>query len=183
MALKLNLGSHSKVIDGYKNVDVLDVPNVDVRHDLTQFPWPFENDSVDEILMVEFLEHIPFKYTHNVLTECYRILKPMGKVLIQVPDIEKMIYYWTNRLICDCVPHKSKDGNFSAKTGCLACGGKARINPMRWFYAFVGAQKHPYDTHQNIFWKDKLRDELAWSGFKLISFSEDIYKIKMEAFK
>jgi predicted SAM-dependent methyltransferase len=88
--MKINLGSHNKRIEGFVNVDGLDLPNVDVIHDLTLFPYPFEDNSAEEIYICEVLEHISFRKTAFVLRECKRILAHGGKLTIQVPDIGAM---------------------------------------------------------------------------------------------
>ena len=49
--MKLNLGCGKDYIDGWINVDFYDDLNCDVTHDLEVFPWPWENDSVSEILI------------------------------------------------------------------------------------------------------------------------------------
>ena len=54
--MKLNLGCGDKKIDGYTNVDVCGEP--DVLCDLSQFPWPFESNSVEEVFSSHFLEHV-----------------------------------------------------------------------------------------------------------------------------
>ena len=56
--MKLNLGSGSKLLDNYTNVDKYEYFNPDVVHDLEHFPYPFNDDSVDEILLSHVLEHI-----------------------------------------------------------------------------------------------------------------------------
>ena len=43
--LKLNLGCGDKKHEGFVNVDLHGDP--DVRCDLSQFPWPFEDSSAD----------------------------------------------------------------------------------------------------------------------------------------
>ena len=49
--LKLNLGCGSKILDGYKNIDKFDYYKPDIVHDLELTPYPFEKNSVDEILL------------------------------------------------------------------------------------------------------------------------------------
>ena len=48
--LRLNLGCGMKRIDGYLNVDRFGEP--DLRHDLEVVPWPWPDDSVNEILLI-----------------------------------------------------------------------------------------------------------------------------------
>lgn len=180
--LKLNIGSHSKRIEGYTNVDVLPLENVDIRHDLTQLPWPFKMSTVDEILAMEFLEHIGWRQVLAVVNECYRILKPGGKIKIQVPDIEAMCRMIDEQ--CFCVPKKAGDpADFKADPRCFVCLGKAKINPERWHIAFVGAQKHPFDVHKNIFTWNSLFGYLEKANFKNIIRKPHIYKLIVEAEK
>lgn len=182
--LKLNIGSHSKRIEGYTNVDALQLENVDVQHNLIQAPWPFDNNSVDEILAQEFVEHISFKYTHVVLGECWRILKPGGVLKIQVPDIGAMCNMFVQNQICNCVPRKAaKYEDYKADPNCFSCGGQGLIHPERWRVAFSGAQKHEYDAHLNHFTEDILRETLERSGFTELHWQPNIYKLIVEAVK
>lgn len=184
--MRLNLGSHNKRIEGYLNVDALDLPNVDIRHDLTIFPYPFETDSAEEILMIEVLEHISFRETDAVLKECLRILKPGSKIHIQVPDCGEMMFCFWNGQICDCVPHKIKNiDEAKALLNCPKCNGYGRVHPNRWLYAFLGAQKHEYDIHRNLFTKERLESYLKNAGFNKINFLNDPldWKIKVDCYK
>ena len=85
--MKLNLGSGSKILKGYVNVDKFQYYNPDVVHDLEKFPYPFEDNSVDEILLSHVLEHIgqnPDVF-NNIIKELYRICKNNSIVDIRVP--------------------------------------------------------------------------------------------------
>lgn len=84
--MRLNLGCGSDVRAGYVNVDFRSLPGVDRVVDLSDFPWPFQSGSAEEVLMLDFLEHFPYSSTHVILMECYRVLGPGGKLVIQVPD-------------------------------------------------------------------------------------------------
>ena len=184
--MKINLGSNNKRVDGYINVDALDLENVDVVHDLTIFPYPFKDNSAAEIISIEFLEHISFKYTNQVLRECYRILAPGGRLIMQVPDIGAMCSMYHLDLICDCVPRKAAQlEEFKAKPDCQNCQGKAVIHPERWRVAFSGAQKHDYDNHLAHFTKDILIKEFWLAGFNssMIGVRPHIYKLIVEGTK
>ena len=80
---KLNLGCNDIILKGYINLDINKREGVDVIHDLNKFPYPFKDNSVDEILMNHLLEHL--KYPVEVLKECNRILKINGILKIEVP--------------------------------------------------------------------------------------------------
>lgn len=86
--MKLNLGCGKDTRDGYINCDNLSClngkPSLSITHlDLEKFPWPFKNESADEILMNHVLEHL--MDTTSVIKEVLRILKPGGLFLGQVP--------------------------------------------------------------------------------------------------
>jgi|TARA_B110000259_G_C13901358_1_gene357021 ubiquinone/menaquinone biosynthesis C-methylase UbiE len=85
--MKLNLGCGNKILDGYLNVDKFDYYNVDKVHDLEKFPYPFDNDTVDEILLSHVLEHIgqdPNTF-NEILKEFYRVCKNQAVIDIAVP--------------------------------------------------------------------------------------------------
>lgn len=58
-------------------------PRVDIVHDLNDYPWPFETDSVDEIVMDHVLEHLVDR--NRAIKESHRILKLGGVAKITVP--------------------------------------------------------------------------------------------------
>lgn len=80
---KLNLGCGFEYLKGYVNCDLRTNLKADKHFNLNEFPYPFADNSVDEILLSHVLEHLddPIK----ILKECYRILKTGGKLDIRVP--------------------------------------------------------------------------------------------------
>jgi ubiquinone/menaquinone biosynthesis C-methylase UbiE len=60
----------------------------DVVHDLNEFPYPWDDNSVDEIEMIHVLEHLEDWW--SAFLECVRILKPGGTLEIRVPDESSM---------------------------------------------------------------------------------------------
>tara|TARA_B100000029_G_scaffold467184_1_gene503266 strand:- start:438 stop:998 length:561 start_codon:yes stop_codon:yes gene_type:complete len=85
--MKLNLGCGSKILKGYVNVDKFQYYNPDIVHDLEKFPYPFESNSVDEILLSHVLEHIGQEpeVFNNIIKEFYRICKNNSMIDIRVP--------------------------------------------------------------------------------------------------
>lgn len=88
--VRINLGAGEDAFEGWINVDMIDLPNIDVVHNLMNFPYPFEDNSADEIKAVDVIEHLPpyIGEDHGVikfLEECHRILKPGGVLYMQTP--------------------------------------------------------------------------------------------------
>jgi len=84
MIMKLNLGSGGKPLEGYLNVDRNpSAPGVDIVHDLDDYPWPFETESIDEIIANHCLEHLIDQ--NRAMKEIHRILKYGGIAKISVP--------------------------------------------------------------------------------------------------
>lgn len=85
MATKLNLGCGFDRIEvgDWVNIDVNPKCNPDTILDLNDLQWPFDNQSVDYIIMSHVLEHLNDEKT--ALRECARILKPGGVLEIKMP--------------------------------------------------------------------------------------------------
>ena len=88
--MKLNLGCGSKLRDGYVNVDKFGEP--DVLCDLSIFPWPWTDGSVDEVFSEHFLEHV--ENFECVILEIHRILKPGGVIWFKVPHYRTPMAIW-----------------------------------------------------------------------------------------
>ena len=56
--MRLNLGCGYNKREGFVNVDSSPHCAPDLIHDLEEFPWPWADSSIDEILMVYVLEHL-----------------------------------------------------------------------------------------------------------------------------
>jgi predicted SAM-dependent methyltransferase len=61
-------------------VDIAKCEGVDKIHDLTKFPYPFKDESIDAIFSSHFIEHLDGIERMQFFNECYRILKPGGKM-------------------------------------------------------------------------------------------------------
>ena len=85
--MKLNLGCGHNKRQGWVNVDHSDACAPDRVVDLEQTPWPWPDDSVDEVLMSHVLEHIGEQTSVylNIWRELYRVCKDGAHVYIFVP--------------------------------------------------------------------------------------------------
>lgn len=79
--VRLDLACGNNVQRGFVGVDiVLDGTKAKIQCDLTKIPWPFADESVDEIWCSHFLEHLPHgaglqDSLVDFMNECYRIMK------------------------------------------------------------------------------------------------------------
>lgn len=81
----LNIGSgNSNISDDVYNVDIFEYDNVDVVCDILDLP--FEDNSIDVILNIAVLEHVP--YPQKVVDEIYRVLKPNGVIYTAFPFMQ-----------------------------------------------------------------------------------------------
>jgi SAM-dependent methyltransferase len=81
--LKLNIGCGKIAIPDFLGVDRVKSPSVDIVWDLFKTPWPFEDESVDEVYAGHIVEH--FHEPSQPVLEIHRILKTGGRVTIRVP--------------------------------------------------------------------------------------------------
>lgn len=86
-ALKIDLGCGQRPREGFKGADLF--PGADFPMDLLVFPWPWADNSVDELSSSHFVEHIPMTGTPDLLiqfmNEAHRVLKPGGIFEIRHP--------------------------------------------------------------------------------------------------
>jgi len=92
--IKLNLGSGLDYREGYVNVDKY-APDADLQLDLEVFPWPWEDNSVDTVLLRHVLEHLgqSTECYLNIIKELYRVCAPGATVTIEVPHPQHPDYF------------------------------------------------------------------------------------------
>lgn len=85
--MRLNLGCGYNRRPGYVNVDHDPKCEPDKVCDLESFPWPFESNSVTEVVMSHILEHLGQTTSSylNIIKELYRICKAEAVIVIDVP--------------------------------------------------------------------------------------------------
>jgi len=80
--MKVNLWCGRKLFKDYVNVDCVQWEWVDKVVDLDNYPWDFEDNSIDEIYADNIIEHLDYAKSTK---EIYRILKVWWTILIKVP--------------------------------------------------------------------------------------------------
>jgi predicted SAM-dependent methyltransferase len=81
--MKLNIGCGKDIKEGYINCDYINSEGVDKVFDMNKYPWPFSDNSIDEILCISILEHLD--NPEKAIKEMWRISKPNCQITIEVP--------------------------------------------------------------------------------------------------
>ena len=84
-----NLGSGRSPWPGWINVDA--DPRAELVADLRKLP--VESDSADAVAAIHVLEHFYYWDVDTVLLEWKRILKPGGKLILELPCLDKIFGY------------------------------------------------------------------------------------------
>ena len=105
--IKLDLACGNNLQKGFIGVDITKKgTKAKIEHDLSKYPWPFKDKSVDEIWCSHYLEHIPHIDSYNdglflFMDEVWRILKPGAIARFLCP------YYTSQRAIQDPTHQRS----------------------------------------------------------------------------
>jgi hypothetical protein len=85
--MKLNMGCGNKRLDGFINVDKFKTEFVDEIVDLEIIPWPWDDNSCDEMRFIHCLEHLgqSTNLFLSIINEIYRVLKDGALLTIHVP--------------------------------------------------------------------------------------------------
>jgi len=85
VTLRLDLGAGKNKKPGFIGVDVRPFEGVDQVADLTK-PWPWANDSVEEVHCSHFVEHLTAPQRIHFANELYRVLKKDAKATVIAPN-------------------------------------------------------------------------------------------------
>ena len=158
--MKLHLGCGDRYIDGYVNVDGYDMANHDTSRKGSTYDLkanileklPFDDGSIDEIMIIHVMEHFYRWQSISLLNEFRRLLKKGGIVIIEMPDLDRCIEWYTS------------GGR---------CGGKTIGTPLgrlnKGFTQFYGNQwdELEYETHKYVWTQEEIVEEMKKVGFSI----------------
>ena len=133
--MKLHVGCGSKIFPGWTNLDIDDLPNVDITDDariLSKIP----DGSCEIIYACHIFEHLGRHEVEDVLQVWNKKLVKNGILRLAVPDFEKTITWY------------QKTSKLEDLLGLL-----------------IGGQKTKFDFHKMIFDKKYLSSILIKNGF------------------
>ncbi|MBD1884852.1 glycosyltransferase [Microcoleus vaginatus] len=139
--LHIGCGTHLK--EGYSNIDQYVYASGVIQMDI--FNLSFESDSVDEIFTEHMLEHIGKFEVPLALKEWARVLKPDGKLVMNLPNLEWCMQQWL-----------------------------AKPEDERWGWqldTIFGLQTHSGEFHKTGFTAPRLQQLLKAAGFHNITIS------------
>ena len=136
--MKLHVGCGDVILPGWTNVDLEDLPGIDLQDDIRELK-KVKDSTCDIIYASHVLEHVGRNEFEGVLKIWNKKLKKGGILRIAVPDFEKVVEWY------------KKTGSILDVTGLVS-----------------GGQKTKYDYHQMIFDKKFLSKVLEKCGFSNI---------------
>lgn len=150
--LKLNLGAGGIEYPGYLSVDMYD-PRANIIMDIANLT--FKDNTAVEILASHVFEHLNPYHSVATLADWRRVLKPGGKLIMEMPDIEQLCKRFTE----------------SKSTG-------ERYGILNAIYGSVNTTNsgEPSDiTSPHLFgwWPESLHDHLTNAGYGEIKFMSE----------
>ena len=149
--IKLNLGSGGISYPGYLSVDMHD-PRSHIHMDITKLD--FDDNSVTEILASHVFEHLNPYHSIDILKNWLRVLKPGGKLIMEMPNIEALC-------------RKFVTANKAERYGILnAVYGSVNTTD-------IGGPDNITSPHLFGWWPESLYDHMAEAGFTDIIFMDE----------
>lgn len=92
--VKLDLGCGPNKKEGFVGVDSRQFDGkVDIVHDLTITPWPWEDESVEEVNASHIVEHFSWPQRVGFFNELFRVMKVGAKAQIVIPHWASARFY------------------------------------------------------------------------------------------
>jgi len=92
----LHIGSGSTTLPGWLCTDICPSNNKVTYLDATK-KFPLPNNSFQYIYSEHMIEHITHIQGLSMLKECYRVIKPGGRIRIATPDLKQILLLYTGQ--------------------------------------------------------------------------------------
>jgi len=162
-AIKLHLGCGSKYLDGWCNIDAHPPRDTDThRGALSKTPdiWcdikklPAANESVDVIYTAHVIEHFHRHSAIELFTEFWRVLRPNGVIITEMPDLARIIF------LLKFLPAQP---NYPAAMRANRDMIKAQLYGAAW-----EANDDGYPYHKYVWERAEFCDMLSQIGFRIL---------------
>lgn len=143
--MNLNIGCGKKVLNGWFNIDVQANPNAPRPPELLCDAGEIDLESgcADVVMALHLIEHFYRWEVEAILAEWFRLLKPQGKLILELPNLE------------------------------LACRNLlAGANDQMSMWPIYGDWNHkdPYMMHKHGYTPKTMKRLLVGGGFKSLQF-------------
>lgn len=154
--IRLNVGAGARRPEGYFNVDAVENPGAPKKLDAVCMAGgiPLPDGSVKELMAIHLWEHLYLWECDAVITEWKRLLRPGGRLVLELPD---MIKFCKN-----IIDGAMKGGKHADQLGMWGAWGDPRF-------------KDPYMTHRWGWSPHTLSEFLKSHGFIKIKHLPTVY--------
>ena len=125
---KLNIGSGQRRFEcsqGWVNIDCVSrkgqIP--DLILNVGKEKLPYGDGSMDVCVLHHVLEHFGLGEGQSLITECQRVLKAGGSLIVTVPDMEKLAKGWLDGTFSDYIYMVNVYGAYMGEPGDRHCWG------------------------------------------------------------
>ena len=87
---RLHLGCGPNILEGWLNTDLEPIGKRMVLLDV-QKRFPFDDEQFDEVFTEHLIEHLDYAAGGHMLRECFRVLRPGGRITVATPDLQFLI--------------------------------------------------------------------------------------------
>lgn len=168
ISMRLNIGAGDKRITGWTGIDIVPGKGVDIVSPMHAIPLP--NECAEELMAIHVIEHVFSWEAPAALSEWNRLLKPGGKLILELPDVLKAC----RNLAKDIKTSKKYPDQLSMW---------ALYGDDRW--------QNPLMMHKAGWWFDRLRPVVEAAGFTNVTehptvfhaVGRDVRDFRLEAYK
>lgn len=150
--LRLHIGCGNVYKKGYVNIDAYNTEVADLKAFAHRLPY--SDNTVELIECYHLLEHLNDDQLHKVFNEWFRVLKPEGKLIIEVPNLVRNMEVFLN-------------SDYSERWGEIY--GNIQIPRIK---SIFGLGSNDGQLHKTGFDKKRLCNLLIYHGFKTIKLSD-----------